>query len=129
MSIIDKVRRNLELAKRCFGFNRLKAEWELAPPERRGLCYVLAWRYLIDLGEEEAVLVHGKVWSHHLGKMIDHAWVEINGYVWEPTFNILVKKEDFYREFRAEPEAKYSYKEALALAVKHKHYGPWHKSL
>ena len=57
-----------------------------------GTCYEDAWRFLIR--EEEGELVHGSVQT--IGKRINHAWVELPSFVWEPRSGEFIKKSDFY---------------------------------
>ena|GEM_PF-2991333 len=92
-----------------------------------GLCYtaVLAWR---REAEEEWQVVHGTVWRKELGKRIDHAWCEREGFVVEMTLpepHRIIAKETYYRTSKAEVRRSYSGEEACDLAVKHKHDGTW----
>lgn len=91
-----------------------------------GLCYtaVLAW---VREADEDWLVVHGTVWSEELGKRIDHAWCEQEGFVVEmtlPTAHRIIAKETFYRTTKAEVRRSYSGEEARDLALKHEYDGP-----
>lgn len=94
-----------------------------------GLCYTAALAWARD-AEEDWLVVHGTVWSEELGKRIDHAWCEREGFVVEmtlPEAHRIISKETFYRTTKAEGRRSYSGEEARDLALRHKHDGPWDK--
>lgn len=92
-----------------------------------GLCYtaVLAW---VREAEEDWHVVHGTVWSEELGKRIEHAWCEREGYVIEMTLPMehrVIARKTYYRTTKAEVRRSYSGEEARLLALRHRHDGPW----
>jgi hypothetical protein len=92
-----------------------------------GLCYtaVLAW---VREAEGDWLVVHGTVWSEELGKRIEHAWCEREGFVVEmtlPEAHRMIAKETYYRTTKAEVRRSYSGEEARDLALRNKHDGPW----
>jgi len=95
-------------------------------PERVGECYKDAYHFL--LREGEGLLVHGEVTSPADTRVIKHAWVELDGYVWEPQTKQYFRKPDFYDVFKPKVQAKYTPLEAAKLAVKTRHYGPWEET-
>lgn len=103
-----------------------------------GECYAEAFR-LLDSAPPGAVLVHGYPTlcdGPHKGRRFGHAWVEYpdeqTGQMicldyqkpTQPFFQCL-----FYLVGRIEPAEckRYSWREALRMADKHGHYGPWGK--
>lgn len=57
---------------------------------RLGRCYELAGRFASH--NEDAILVHGSIQG--FGKpRLDHAWVEIDGGIWEPASGQLYQRE------------------------------------
>ena len=114
---------------------RLTADEE---KQATGLCYKQAYDFLLnyrDASAEEkegAVLVHGSiVLTEGLYKGIeaDHAWVEIDDKVVDPTFNmeVFMNKEKFYKSFAVNKRSvkKYTYLEALENVIRTQHYGTW----
>jgi len=88
-----------------------------------GECYRDAYYFL--LREGSGLLVHGEVVSPANGRVIKHAWVELDDYVWEPQTQYYLRKSDFYDVFKPKVWAKYTPLEAARWAVKTKHFGPW----
>ncbi|MBA7578413.1 hypothetical protein ES708_20275 [subsurface metagenome] len=86
-----------------------------------GTCYEDAWRFLIR--EEEGELVHGSVQT--IGKRINHAWVELPSFVWEPRSGEFIKKSDFYEMAEPREQARYTTEEAAIMAARTKNLGPW----
>ena len=86
-----------------------------------GTCYEDAWRFLIR--EEEGELVHGSVQT--IGERINHAWVELPAFVWEPRSGELIKKSDFYEMAEPREQARYTTEEAAIMAARTKNLGPW----
>jgi len=94
-----------------------------------GLCYtaVLAW---VREAEEGWLVVHGTVWSEELGKRIQHAWCEREGFVLDMTLPVehrTIAKEAYYRTAKVKVRKTYSAEEARDLASRHKHDGPWNE--
>lgn len=89
-----------------------------------GECYRNAWRFLKD--QQEGTLIHGRVYAGFPERWIDHAWVELpTGYVYEPQSESLMDSKSFYEKSRAEVTDRYTLDEAMRLAGKTRHYGPW----
>jgi len=94
------------------------------PEDRQGRCYELAFHFIKR--EEEGLLVHGRVFSGPTPRWVNHAWVETEtGFVYEPVYHRFYRKDDFFKAFHAKEDARYSWTDAAALALKHKHFGPW----
>lgn len=91
---------------------------------RIGRCYELAY-----LGAERAnewVIVHGEVSGPPGIGRIGHAWLELDGEVFETTRDELHDALQYCGRYSATVLAKYTYKEAALMVVKEGHYGPWH---
>ena len=58
-----------------------------------------------------------------------HAWVENNQYCWDWQHQISgiggVGRAEFYQQYQPRDIQRYRYTEAIKLAVKNKHWGPW----
>lgn len=95
-------------------------------PDRQGKCYPLAYEYLMDQPDDDAVLVHGTVTTG-----IGHAWVESHGKVYDPVLDDFIDRDLYYRDADlggagAKPEKIYTIEQAQAAA--NDHYGPWHEA-
>ena len=91
---------------------------------RRGRCYELAIKHLLDQGE--GTLVHIKVWSRTFGMFIGHALVETEtGFIYEPVVDRYFEKEWLFRTYKVEEFKRYTVTETIKMCLKHKNYGPW----
>ena len=92
---------------------------------KAGQCYEIGYQR-IQTGIRNAVLVHGIVTGRGPieGIRYGHAWVEIQGYVVDPSGKV-VPKELYYRIGEVSHEKKYTMEGAARRAVEHGHYGPW----
>jgi hypothetical protein len=121
---------SLEMMLEACGMGEDEDDEEFLPINERnwtGLCYtaVLAW---VREAEEDWHVVHGTIWSEELGKRIEHAWCEREGFVIEmtlPEAHRIIARETFYRTTKAEVHGTYLAEEARDLALKHRHDGPW----
>jgi len=94
--------------------------------KRQGRCYELAIKYLVK--HKRGTLVHARVWSPNLQKMIDHALVEIDEYTtYEPVTDRCFLKPWLYARYTVEELKRYSVEEVAIMVLKEKNYGPWHK--
>ena len=92
--------------------------------ERAGRCYELAWRHIINHGE--GTLIHGEVWSHKLGRMIGHAWVETEtGFIYEPVSDQYFEKDWLYKTYKVKEFNTYTPEQAAIMAARTKTHGPW----
>lgn len=91
--------------------------------ERKGLCYELAWRWLLK--HKEGTLVHGVVFAGEPLSWINHAWVELDDEVYEPQNDETFSKTAFYQAFQAKPAQRYTLLEATKMALRTRNYGPW----
>ena len=90
--------------------------------KRLGRCYELAGR--LATSNSEAVLVHGSIQG--FGKpRIDHAWVEVDGQVWEPAGGQLWDRRVFDAIFNPVEEQRYDHNAVLSLSLEHGTWGPW----
>ncbi|MBA7701490.1 hypothetical protein ES703_110230 [subsurface metagenome] len=98
-----------------------KMQPAVTPTEPTGTCYEDAWRFLIT--EEEGELIHGSVQT--IGKRINHAWVELPSFVWEPKSGESVRKDYFYELAEPQEQARYTAEEAAIMAARTGNLGPW----
>ena len=120
-------------------------QWRILRKVRhpQGQCYQVAGQFIID--EREGILVHGRVWSAHLQKKIDHAWVELpvgttidhddgtkevltEEAVVDLTLNKklrLIPKRLYFALTGAEETARYSLNQICLMRLKHNRWGPW----
>jgi hypothetical protein len=102
-------------------------EQDILQKDWTGLCYTAALRWVTD-AEEDWVVVHGTIWSDKLGKRIEHAWCEREGFVVDLALLVgrrIVAKKTYYAAGKPEVRRSYSAEEARELASNHKHDGPW----
>jgi len=92
------------------------------PLERKGRCFELAGRFVLT--QKRGILVHGKVTEKKTGT-IRHAWVEIDGYVYDPVTGDVLLQDKYYKKMKAKPLAKYTVDEAIEKMASSRHYGPW----
>jgi len=70
-------------------------------------------------------LVHGTVYSPSLKKRIGHAWVEAGDVVIDPAQSLSWRKEKYYRVGKVKICNRYSALQAMEMAVRFEHFGPW----
>lgn len=93
-----------------------------------GLCYTAALRWASDDENRHWAVVHGTVWSELAGKRIEHAWSEWEGVVVDlalPVGSRIIERERYYRSAMPEVSKVYSSDDAILLANKNRHDGPW----
>ena len=108
-------------------FEEDEEELDILEKDWTGLCYTAALTWAKD-AEEDWLVVHGTVWSDTAGKRIEHAWCEREGFVVDlalPAGSRIVAKEAYYRAGKPEVRRLYSADEALELALRNRHDGPW----
>ena len=94
------------------------------PTRREGLCFNLSLQKIInDPPDERSLLVHGVHGAFERGL---HAWiVQPDGQIWDPVADTLTP----IAEYPGVPEATYDRTQALILATRLRHAGPWHIDL
>ena len=95
-----------------------------------GDCYELAYKFIVAHGEDLAgryKLVHGNVAKLSQDHPANHAWVEEGDIVLEVSKgrNFRIPKNVYYERHGITTIRQYNYEEALILAVRSGHYGPW----
>ena len=93
-----------------------------------GLCYTAALRLAREAEDDGWVVVHGTVLSEKAGKRIDHAWCERGGWVVDlalPVGARMIERERYCRVVQPEVRKVYTSEEAMLLAIKSRHDGPW----
>jgi hypothetical protein len=102
---------------------------ELFERDWTGLCYTAVLRWVSTAqADEEWIVVHGTVLSEKVGKRIDHAWCECEELVVDlamPVGSRMIERERYYRVLKPEDCRAYSSEDALMLAIKNRHDGPW----
>jgi len=92
---------------------------------REGKCYQLAYDFMME--HTGCVLIHARVYSYALGRMIDHALVEVLGEViYEPVIDKFFVKEDLYRQYKIKEDVRYTFNEMCEQILKQQNFGPWH---
>ena len=91
--------------------------------KRDGRCYELSF-----VGCREApewTLIHGEVIGPGgIGRM-GHAWLELNGWVYDPVLDCAKTTDDYADVFCAFVFKRYTFMEANAEVCKTGHFGPW----
>jgi hypothetical protein len=93
-----------------------------------GLCYTATLKWAGILEHRDWSLVHGSVLSVSDGKRINHAWCEKGEIVLDlarPVGARIVQRELYYRLAQPEVSKVYSSDNAVLLAIKNRHDGPW----
>ena len=104
---------------------------EILAQDWTGLCYTAALRWAEEAEDRNWIVVHGTVWSDTAGKRIAHAWCELEEIVVDlalPVGSRIINRQRYYRSAKPEVSKVYSSEEALMLATKNKHDGPWDES-
>jgi hypothetical protein len=73
-------------------------------------------------------VVHGTVLSEKAGKQIEHAWCERGEWVVDlamPVGARVIERERYYRVVQPEVRKEYTSEEAMLLATRNRHDGPW----
>jgi len=97
--------------------------------EELGNCFKAAFEFVME--HPEMTLVHGICTG--LGKIAGirfaHAWVEINGYVIDPSNGkmVIMAKKQYYELGQVEVNSLATYKieDMIEVALKKETYGPW----
>lgn len=96
-----------------------------------GHCFTAALQWASEIENREWLVVHGTVLSEKVGKRIEHAWCELEDLVLDlamPVQARIVDRELYYQIMQPEVSKKYSSDDAMLLALKNRHDGPWHES-
>ena len=101
---------------------------ELLERDWTGRCYTAALRWATANDDQDWAVVHGTVWSDALGKRIEHAWCECEQVVVDlalPVGSRIVLRERYYRSAQPQVGKAYSADDAVLLAIRNRHDGPW----
>jgi hypothetical protein len=93
-----------------------------------GLCYTAAYKWVRILDNRDWKLVHGSVLSVSDGRRVNHAWCERDDVVLDlarPVGARIVERKLYYRLVQPEISKVYSSEDAVLLAIKNRHDGPW----
>lgn len=98
---------------------------------RLGRCYELAWKAVAYNSQLGWRLVHGRLVNPDPTRgryaEVDHAWVEYRDLVFDAVLDRWYLRDEYHTRFQAKVHAAYTASEAGALALRTRHYGPWHK--
>ena len=115
----------------CLVDDEVDASDDILEQDWTGLCYTAALRWARDAEQQDWFVVHGTVWSDEVGKHIEHAWCECEDLVVDlamPLGSMIIKRERYYRAAQPTVNKIYSTDDALLLAIKNRHDGPWGES-
>ena len=104
---------------------------EILAQDWTGLCYTAALRWAGGAECQDWIVIHGTVWSDTAGKRIAHAWCELEEIVVDlalPVGSRIIDRQRYYRSAKPEVRKVYSSEDALLLAIKNRHDGPWDES-
>jgi hypothetical protein len=94
--------------------------------DRQGRCFELAWKHQRCPLFFGWTLVHGTVISRiGDGNRIAHAWLQLEGTIYDPVFDRMFDRDNYTAEYQAEPITQYSPEAAIRAALAHAHFGPW----
>ena len=91
---------------------------------KEGLCFANVNKWNALHGEKDDIVVHGKV-TNIDGKTFDHAWVERDEKVIDPTTAVVMAKDKYYDLLKAKPEGKYTSTQAIQNQIRARNHGPW----
>lgn len=110
-------------------------------PTKRGNCYDVHARALVD-GTETGLLCHGTVWHPDVGYH-GHCWIERDESLPAPHGrsitvtmcrdisqgkDIVLPCDLYYYAGKVKDVRRYTTEEAAVQMLKHKHFGPWHRT-
>jgi hypothetical protein len=104
--------------------NILERDWT-------GLCYTAALRWAREAENRDWLVVHGTVLSERAGKRIEHAWCERGEWVVDlamPVGARIIVRAKYYWVLRPEVRKAYPCEDAVLLAIRTRHDGPWDES-
>jgi hypothetical protein len=96
-----------------------------------GDCFEAALKFIQDPSviefPDDYRLVHGNVAVLRQDEAVNHAWIEENDVVYEVSNRqgTAYFKETYYKQYQVTNIRSYTVPEALELAFKHGHSGPW----
>lgn len=93
-----------------------------------GLCYTAALAWAREADDPDWIVVHGTVSSPKEGRRIEHAWCERGAWIADlarPIGARLIERETYYRVAQPDVLKRYAAEEAIILAIKSGHDGPW----
>jgi hypothetical protein len=96
-----------------------------------GLCYTAALRWAKEAEDRDWLVVHGTVLSERAGKRLEHAWCERGDWVVDlalPVGARVIERAQYYRVLRPEVRRAYPCADAVLLAIRNRHDGPWDES-
>lgn len=96
---------------------------ELIAKGKEGDCYKNVMDYLLDNDIPNAYIVHGKVSGRN--GTVDHAWIETQDVVYDPTTGIKTDKQTYYNRLKPAVDKKYSFVQAMKMRFQQGHYGPY----
>jgi len=98
---------------------------------RHSRCYELSIKTMFDLADagksDGVVLVHGRVTVVVSGRVIDHAWLEGGGEVYDPVSDTTRPIAEYLARHQAVAERRYTLREMCDTMLEHHHEGPWHR--
>jgi len=101
---------------------------ELPEYAEPGMCYPFANKFIRSLPkgvDDRAILVHGTVYNTLLDRSFPHAWVELDGKIYDNVFTEGIDKER-WEEFLVPSNTKtYTWHESVRRMLDTGHHGPW----
>ena len=93
-----------------------------------GLCYTAALRWAREAEDRDWLVVHGTVLSERAGKRLERAWCERGDWVVDlalPVGARVIERAKYYRVLRPVVRKAYPCEDAVRLAIRNRHDGPW----
>ena len=91
---------------------------------RLGQCFSLAAKYVTRDSGGDSELVHGSIQAYG-NPRIDHAWVEEGTAVYDAVLDKWMRRRDYYKQFGAKPEKRYTQDQVFNKLLTQRHWGPW----
>lgn len=102
--------------------------------KRKGECFTTTTKVMMDLPPStNQILVHGLPQGNGgeaaIAGRFPHAWIELDGMVWDPNKDDWFPKSFYYDIGNVEYTVRYTKAEVDAIVQKKRNYGPWDKTI
>jgi len=104
---------------------------EILERDWTGLCYTAALKWVSATENRDWNLIHGSILCLPDGKRVNHAWCERGDIVLDlarPVEARMFERELYYQLLQPKISNVYCSDDALLLAIKNRHDGPWDES-
>jgi len=97
-----------------------------------GDCFARCYEFIIQKDLDSGFrLIHGLIIGQGEIEGVEHghAWIEVDGNVFDLEYGVHMKVRDYERLARLVIKRTYSVEDALNYGAYHEHYGPWDREI